>query len=135
MTLSSSRIFDIFFDQLKNFYEEEKSYSLINNFFNDFLPEFYCSIKISKLFKGWSDIDCTSTVLLLFIAEELVEKKREKLIAKTLFPDFIEKNIMENIYKLIWNEYKECCSRLKFIPSVKGMETILEKREIKKSKN
>ena len=128
MSLSTSNIYTIFYDNLHDMYKDD-THSKIEFYFLVHLPQIYFT-SISKLTKNWHGIDAKSTIILIVIAE-LILKKEKEIRNISFFPSEINKVIMKKIYNDILNVFHECCAKfgIKFDkPSFKALETILEKK-------
>lgn len=132
MSLKNSDFYEIFKKELETTYSEEKSHELILNFYKNHL---ICMTKnpIPDVFKKWNVINSGSCYYLIMLSYMVFEKKQKKFIDFDLYPPFIEKKIMEKIYNEIYTRYHCWCmfNQLDFTPSMKGLETILKKREQK----
>lgn len=129
MSLSATKIFDIFLGELQTKYTMEKSCSLILKFYKDHLSLF-TAISISDTLKYWGGIDSKSSILLIILSQELLEKKTRKICDTLIIPDFIDKEVMFLIYKKILSAfYYECENNgITFPkPSWKAIETIVGK--------
>lgn len=129
MSLSDSRIYDIFYNEIVKNYSIEQTIIKIEYFFSSFLVSFFAKINIPSIFKNWNKIESSVPLLLIFLANEHKEGKKT-CFGLSLIPEKIEKTLMETIYALILSEYKTCCenSGLNFVPNLKGLETILRKK-------
>jgi hypothetical protein len=80
-------------------------------------------MEVSSIFKDWFGIDCKLCVVLLHLTYIHIQTN------KPYVPANMNKNTMIAIYNDIWKLYVEACEiqKFKFIPSIKGLETILKK--------
>ncbi len=125
MSLSTDRFFDIFYSELIKEYPEDISCVKIMKYFTQFLINF-SKIEIKNIFNKWHGIDAISSVLLIHISQHT----KNKIFGISIYPDFIDEQIMKSIYKLIDNEYRLCCQqsfKKDFVPNILGLETILKK--------
>lgn len=102
--------------------------SLVSSIVPDY-PKFFELVGQFKLYaspilEGWSGIDSTPCVTLLYLSHLHKEKKDTQL-----FPGF-DKKVLSEVYDVVWQEYAKACqeSGFRFTPCIKGLTTILLKQ-------
>ena len=125
MSLSISNIYDIFNSVIDN--DDKIDYYLINflviNFFNVTTP---------PVMKGWHQMDSKACYLILLEAEKCVIHQRVPII-----PRGFKKDEIVAIYKLVYAEYKRCCTidGYEKIPSLFDLEKRLKMKKLNETLN